>query len=1673
MRVVDRVVFSAIGSISSRLSINPTGSRTAAGTGLAMARYAYVGRCRLTGCPSFWLHGAVILAACSGLFFCAAPRLPTLRAAEDDVAGAAEDEAEGGVSLPTDRLRERQLDRAQRLIEDARWSDAATLLDEILASDRDFFFRPDLRKNNWRSIKTEAARLVGGLPPPGREAYTLQFRSRADRLLKQAIADSDSDGVVAVARRWFHTPAGQQATMLAAFEALEANQPLAAAAWLDRLKSSGAPGFEPTLSVMRAKAWWLAGDRKAAIEILEKVRGGGATTTRIGGRDVSLSLAPDAAAALLESIAGQASRTGDRQDAEWWLHRGDAARNAVSVATRPLLVPRYRVPLTRHPEEARLLEKRRKFFADHDTPLLPAGNPLAVDGLIVLHTPMGLLAVDFETGKRVWLQTGGAAALWADGQIVAEGGMEGVEDAERDETGSMQSAFADATSGTISSNGQFVFAVESDPLEPGRFAVANGLRRIVAAPGRRQGNVLSAYDATAKGALRWRLPLADRPRDEAGAVSDAWYMGAPLTIGDQLFVLVEERGEIRLDVLNAADGGLLWSQPLAELDEDQTADGARARLRRLAGLSPAFAEGVLVCPTGAGAVVAVDLATRTLLWASNYPVPGEQAAQVMRFGVRVQIGGLAGRGGIVVNGPIGGGGPAAGGGWRDAAPILASGRVVLAAIDSEKLQCLDLRTGAAAWEVPRKQALYVAGVIDGRVILVGSHAVEALSLADGKRVWGKPIDLGNASPSGRGIVTQGRLFLPVDTPEVIEIDLRNGSIAGRSPARSGVVPGNLVAYRGEVVSQGVDSLDVFHQAAPLEERIETALKREPPDPWALLWRGQLDLDRGEIVPGMRRIREARAAQPDRIPAEIVGDALLYAMRRDFAAAASVWRETLQSEEELPHSKAMLCLAVDSFLESGDLSAAWKSCQDFLSLPVPQSLLSTGDGASPAESGLRTTNATELLTDASDASLTVSEPRWFQGRLATLRSKASAELRSDIDGFVAVRLRQLLEPATPDPILLGRFVDYFGTHPSAVVAKRALADALDRLLAADPPPTGDLNREWGLWRDLLRLQISETVPEDRFGAGDSAAASTDLGAAWPVGKVVPVRGGRARPEDMQRMSRVIRIPVTVQPGATIPDLRLGYELHTQAFVATDGLGRRIGEPFGFDNTRKLTVLGQTFQAVGAEATVVGPLLIVRSGPLVAAFGLPASDRSGSPAKSAGTPKRLWVISEGTAEVPGMGGMGGMGFALGRVAGGRLRRSGNVPLGMQVSEPDDAQVPGRGVRALAGGVPILVNRSLELRDPISGEVLWQRHRLPVTGDLIGDDAFICVCPRDGKGAVVLSMTDGRIVSTCDMPRHEQRLMTSGRRIVTIEPLSSRQPGVQGVHPKVRLELFDPATLQRQSLGTYAGEARATPVGANMLAVVEPSGSFTVLDLGAAHAAGLPDEAVKIRTSLPDMPASLQQLQVMPWQDRLLVIVGRGETAEEQERFGKLGSVSALPLMTPSEESTPPITGSIWAVSRATGEMLWPVPATIVRHVPAHGQPAALPLMLFARLISPPREGDRQRLSVLCLDKRTGHAVHVDDKIMVQQHVATGCDMIGDPKTHTIAISAGDSAGWNRGGPIGAPPRGNADPAALRLEFTGEPMPPRPPYQASTKPPVTGDLSTELEYWLRKAITIPLPF
>ena len=1528
-------------------------------------------------------------------------------------------------------------------------SDSATLIDEILGGDRDFFFRPASGESTWRSIKSETSRMLGALPAAGREAYELQFRSRAERRLEQAIAAGDSAGVVAVARRWFHTPAGRRATLLAAIEALEGNQPLEAAAWLDRLgAAAGSDEFEPTLSVMRAVAWWRAGERATAVAIIDKTRAERGGAVRIGGRDVIVSFPAGGAAAWLESVAGGPASGHGRKASEWWLHRGDAARNALVTATRPLLVPRYRVPLTRHPEEARLLEQRRKQFADRDLPLLPSGVPLAVDGLLLAHTPMGLLAVDFETGKRVWLQTGGAAASFFEAD---QTGGDGDDSGDGQTRGALRGVFEDSTSGTLSSNGRLAFAVESDPASltgPSNVGF-NGIFR-GQAPVPQSANVLSAYRIDRKGELAWRLPAAEPAAvgvpgggGGGGLVGGGWYMGAPLPIGDQLFILVEEKGEIRLDVLSAADGRLIWSQPLAELDEDLAIGNRDSHLRRIGGLSPAFSEGVLVCPTGAGTAVAVDLATRTLLWAYNYPRPGEANEMLLPNGVRIRRGNVAGNI-AVFNGQITGSQRTTSG-WRDSSPILAGGRIVLTPRESEEIHCLDLRSGAVSWKRPRRDGIYVAGVVNGQVVVVGRRGVESLALADGANSWEKPLAFTGGGPSGRGILAEGRLHLPLDTPEVIEINLADGTVAGRSAARGGAVVGNLVAYRGEVVSQGVDSLDVFHQSAALLEKIDTAAKERPADVRMLQWRGQLDIDSGDIGRGLATLRAAHAADPAAVPLSIIRDALLRALERDFATAVPLWREFSDTAGggRFPEDRIMLRVVVDGFLKRGDLPDAWAALQRYLQAASAGAMAPEGGAGAVPLSG-RDTGPGELVLHGSDPLVAVTEQRWVQGRLKRLFSQGSVDVRAEIDRFgdAALAAARNAPRSAEQAAGLAAVATWYDDHPAGVRARAELVGLLPGLIDF-AGPASDTGRDLAIRREFLTLGLRrQGIAVEREEAGH---APVDVDAAWPFGRIVERRGpaGRGGGDEAVRIGRVVPIPVDDGGDSLFPGLRLAYDMQQPSLVASDGFGRRIGEAFGFETNGRFDGMVTMFQPMATEASVVGRVVVARSGSLVAAFEL-----SATPGQKH---RRLWSRSEAAGNGIEMQ----MPF-MGRAIGGRQGRLANIPLGMRISEPDEAlpQVAVQGARARLVGVPILIHSSLQLLDPASGSILWERHRLPAGGELIGDDDYVCICPANGKQAAVVSMTDGELVRVCDIPRRDRRLMACGRRIVVMadggDGAGGAPPSLEGTGlaislTPVALQLLDPATLTTVPLGTFASESRVAPVGPERLAVLEPSGSLTILDLV--------NGTVCFRCDLPDMPRGLEQLRVIPWQDRYLVCIGRQETAEERALMEKVGAITNLPQQASVRDVSQPATGAVWAVDRTTGAMLWPVPATVLRHCLHPNQPEGLPVLLFARQIQPPRGGDRSRMSVLCLDKRTGQAACVDDKIAAQSHMLFGCDMIGDPAGHTVAIGRGGSE--------------NAD---VILEFTAQPTAPRPPFQAAARQPAARDVLSELEYWIEKAFLWP---
>jgi outer membrane protein assembly factor BamB len=1608
---------------------------------------------------------------------------------------------EDGLYLPSDRQRQRQLDRAIRLIDEKRWSDASMLLDEILAAENDSFHldRRDrvakvqnggLQKaaprqggaGTWKSLKAVASELIESLDKEGREAYELQFRLRAERALEKAIADGDLDAAMAVARRWFHTPAGGKAAMLLALASLETGQPLASVAWLDRLHSSRhAAAFEPTLSVMRAIAYRRSGDLPRAVAVLEEARKSRRVEVRIAGRDLNVSYPSGGAEAWLAQADGASQPRSSLEASEWPMPGGNPSRNAVFDGSRPLLAPRYRVSLARHPEEARGFERHRATMAEQQIPLLPAGQPLAVQGRLFVHSALGLLAVDFETGKRVWMQSGPFGT--PDDPLFMEESFGGDQQQRVDDR-----VFEDATAGTIASDGRLVFAVEN-PRQAYAFAELQAAFRNPQNPLQSgASNALSAYEVGGNGRLAWRLSgLGVAESIEPGSVERAhegWFVGPPLPVAGQLFVMVEAKGGIRLDVLDSSSGKTIWSQPLAELDDGRAIDKPTGRERRFAGLTPSLAEGVLVCPTGAGAIVGVDLATRTLLWAYRYPSTTTETTAI-NGGVFVQAIGPGGmvirrgpNGAVIMQGP--GSSLPARSQWIDGTPILADGRVIVSPRESNELHCLDLRSGRLSWKRPRKQGLYVAGVVDGRAIVVGGRGVEAVSLATGEAAWKEPVTLKTASPCGRGCIVRGRLLLPTDAPEVIEIDLAAGGILGRSAGRGGqagaaggrngasaggkgILPGNLIAYRGEVISQTASSLDVYHQAEPLEKAVETALSRNADDPWALYWRGQAMLDRGKTSEGIASVQAAHAADPKRIPAGMVADTILFAMERDFPAASALWMQAAAVAVDAEARAAVLRVAVGGFLKARDPATAWQAFRRLVEEP-------------PA--------ADVPFVDPADNAVTPTGDRWLRGRLQEILAMSagatppSAELCREIEETTRLLLDRAVEAA--DPVAaIDRFIDRFdvvfpaspagGRAPGGsekleqpgLAARRMLCE---RLAAAGGSAESDAARGVALGRDLLLLSMlrsedaatrdlaarfvpAETRLKDVGGEGATADA-VEADDPWPVGGVVVkredrhARGMNGQP---QRLARIVPVPCEPDIGATadglsLPDLRLSYDVqNVNAVIASDGLGRRLGEPLTFENG--LAIFGG-MQASPIDATAVGRVVVLRNGGTVTAFELTTGG---------GRNRKLWSTS------------GSHGFVVGNFNGGNARvvigngmrragaapRNGGMPLGMRLAEPAIETAGPVGVqigRATTAGVPMIVNGSLELRDVLTGEVLWTRLGIPTACDLLGDERFLTVLPRDGKNAVVLSMVDGREVRRCDLPPREQRLCASGRRLVAIDQAAGTKNGAASLSlvASVGLAVFDPATGRREHLGDFPADARATMVGGEELAVLDGRGRMTLVRIA--------DGKTIFSRTLDQMPGGLEGLHVLPWNDRLIVVAARRETTEEQQEIERLGAITGIPHAWGIEEATPVVTGSVWSLDRTSGESLWSMPASVLRHGLLLGQPTGLPVLVFARQVHSRRGDDRPKLGLLCLDKRTGHEIHADDRLPLDSNMLFTCEVSGDPAGHRMLLEVGSER--------------------ISLTFDGSSISPRPPYQATGKSAGGKDVWGAIEQFMQQIIPFPAP-
>ena len=169
---------------------------------------------------------------------------------------------------------------------------------------------------------------------------------------------------------------------------------------------------------------------------------------------------------------------------------------------------------------------------------------------------------------------------------------------------------ADSVFGSLSTDGRMVVAVHDPDQSRFEFPLTGAPQR----PGPQNGavsgvrwNRLCGYEILSK-ELRWQI--GGPPTGPADVLGGMSFLGAPLFVDDLLFGIGRKDDELRLLAIDRDTGHLRWSMTLGVLPPHLADAAARRRIATPVSL----VDGLLLCPTASGALVAVDPVTRSIAW---------------------------------------------------------------------------------------------------------------------------------------------------------------------------------------------------------------------------------------------------------------------------------------------------------------------------------------------------------------------------------------------------------------------------------------------------------------------------------------------------------------------------------------------------------------------------------------------------------------------------------------------------------------------------------------------------------------------------------------------------------------------------------------------------------------------------------------------------------------------------------------------------------------------------------------------------------------------------------------------------------------------------------------------------------------------------------------------------
>jgi outer membrane protein assembly factor BamB len=1525
---------------------------------------------------------------------------PGFAAPDEPKPGDKKDEKEGKevkpLTLPTDRLTVARLEAAADYIETESWAEATRVLQGLLEG-------PDVLvpprgdgAGTWRSAREEAQRLLTSLPPEGRERYRQTYGPKADALLKAALKDNKPEQLARVAADYLYTDAGPEALAALAARAAEAKDYGRAALYYGQLlRHRGVARWTPADLFHATLTFRRAGDRERADltggELLSRV---GREGLRIGKTRYDR-----------EGLSKELARMGPPpvRD-EWPMYGGNAARSDQGIGGPPFLELLWKQPTVEADETAQVLKRAEKSLEARKQPGLPAFYPIAFVNTVrgqrqpqlVYRSYWGVHSLNMKIGKVIWDSPSGWSldrmldtnpARRADARKVQA--MTNWLNYYVNQQARPQIVFENSLLGALSTDGNFLFAVEDLAVPPSMAATDNF--RPGFDPGKNFGlevkeavrhNELQAYDLATNGKLKWIVGGRDK-----GDLDDSFFLGAPLPLEGRLYLLNQKDKDLRLAVLRPQDGKLLALHKLATVPRPLTEDP----VRRTQAAHLAYAQGTLVCPTNAGAVVGFDLLAGRIAWAYSYAEPAEAPAAPPAALRRRAIppGFMMTPDGRVV--PM----PGMNVGWKVTAPVVADGKVVFTAPDAKSVHCLNLADGTPVWSRKRTEDdLYLGGVFAGRALVVGKKSVRGLSLERGETLW----TLETGVPSGQGVASDNVYYLPLreaartKEPEVCAIDVRSGRVVAHTRSRKKHVPGNLLFFEGDVVSQTATEVVAYPQLKVKLARMNEVLRKDPADPAGLVERADLRVDMGDLAGAAADLRNALG----RKPAAAVRDkarALLYqvlgeGLRRDFnafekylAEYEALGKEGVEDKAEKARRAANYSLLVAQGREAqGKAAEALKAYLDLAGQGPGDELMSL-----PGEPGLR-----------------VRRDVWLQGRITELLRKATPEQRKQLEEEIGRRRKAV---GGKDVEGLRGFVAAFGVGTAAgrearlelarLLAEKGDYAAADQLLQELRRQRADVPLAARAVLELARLADKRGLPADavyyyrvlakefprtevegkKTGAEFFEELKTDKrylpyldeAPAFPAGQLKAAE----QKGNFPYANQVYRFP---QRGEPLPFFRsnglaLHFGFHKLQLLAATG-----EERWGASLPR--TMFQQLLYPPGQAHWVefpfenVGHLVVLPVGHMV--FGIdPVGQR------------KFWE-----KDLVGAGG------------------GGQTPNGPQyqnvAADPRDASLRvtyadgwvqrlGR-LRALTPAVLCLQTPAgLQGIDPLTGKALWAREDVPGNADLFAGDqtAYVVALGRDNQPTATRAfrLADGhevRVPAFADVYR--KRLRVVGHHLLLSDADADR----------VRLRLYDVRAGKDVWEATYPPKSLALQSAAPDLAgVVAPDGTVYVV------AADSGKEVLKAKMRPEDL-VKVTEVRLLADRDHVYVACVK-PTDGNITAFGGVRSN----LMPGTGLRALPVNGEVYAFARAGGKPVWH--ASMPDQMLVLSRFAELPVVLFTStyqqwVINGAARHVQQVTTAHALDKRTGRRLYGNDSLNgPARQVGGSASLPNGMQFHTLAVDA----------------------------------------------------------------------